>query len=291
MTAAIADDTALADERALCFPCEDSELAAIVHGDAAAASGLLMVAGGGQYRVGSHRLYVQLARSLAAAGHAALRFDHRGVGDSDGEFAGFEHLEADIAAALVAFRRACPGLRRVTVFGVCDDASAALLAVLRLTDVDGLVLVNPWVYRPVLEARARLSSYYLARLGNRDFWARLLRGRLDVAASGRALGGYLRAWWRDGAGEDEGGDFVTRMLAGLLRFRGRVLVVLSGQDLVAQQFRQLAGQDRAWKEALERAPIEIASLAAADHTFSSREHREAFERLVIEWLAMAPAGR
>lgn len=284
MNAAVADTVAMAGERALTFACAGSELVAIVHESEGAECGLVLVAGGGQYRVGSHRLYVQLARRLAAAGHAAFRFDHRGVGDSGGDFGGFEHLAEDIDAAVGAFRAACPSLKRVAVFGVCDGASAALLAVPRLAAVDGLVLVNPWVYRPVLEACARLSSYYVARLRSLDFWTRLLRGHLDVGASSRSLGGYLRELWRGRGGDGDAGDFVTRMLDGLVQFRGRVLVVLSGQDLVAQQFRQLAGQDPNWKAALEGAQVEIASLAAADHTFSSREQRESFERFVADWV-------
>ncbi len=46
--------------------------------------GVLIVVGGPQYRVGSHRQFVLLARALAARGFAAMRFDCTGMGDSDG---------------------------------------------------------------------------------------------------------------------------------------------------------------------------------------------------------------
>ena len=34
------------------------------------------------HRVGHHRMYVLIARQLAAAGHPVLRFDFSGIGDS-----------------------------------------------------------------------------------------------------------------------------------------------------------------------------------------------------------------
>ena len=37
---------------------------------------VIVVVGGPQYRVGSHRQFVQLSRALASAGHATLRFDY-----------------------------------------------------------------------------------------------------------------------------------------------------------------------------------------------------------------------
>ena len=76
--------------------------------------------GGPQYRVGSHRQFVLLARDLAADGFPVFRFDYRGMGDSEGEFRGFEHVEDDIAAAVEAFRSASPGLREIVLWGLCD---------------------------------------------------------------------------------------------------------------------------------------------------------------------------
>ncbi|TAK87061.1 MAG: hypothetical protein EPO12_01625, partial [Aquabacterium sp.] len=52
--------------------------------DSPAASAVILLPAGLKYHVGPHGLNVQLARSLAAAGHLALRFDPLGVGESDG---------------------------------------------------------------------------------------------------------------------------------------------------------------------------------------------------------------
>lgn len=49
-------------------------------------SAVLMLHGITGDKTGSHRLFVHMARALAARGIAALRFDMRGSGDSEGEF-------------------------------------------------------------------------------------------------------------------------------------------------------------------------------------------------------------
>src|SRR3546814_1414367 len=78
------------------FPCAEAELVGILHLPAAAARrGVLIVVGGPQYRAGSHRQFLLIARRLAEQGYPVLRFDHRGIGDSDGPYLGFEALDAD----------------------------------------------------------------------------------------------------------------------------------------------------------------------------------------------------
>ena len=67
-------------EQVLPITCEGHELAAVLAVPEQARSlGVVIVVGGPQYRVGSHRQFVLLARQLAAAGIATLRFDCRGM--------------------------------------------------------------------------------------------------------------------------------------------------------------------------------------------------------------------
>ena len=67
---------------------------------------VVVIVGGPQYRAGSHRQFVLLARGLAAAGCPVLRFDARGMGDSDGDARTFESIDDDIGAAIDGVRRA-----------------------------------------------------------------------------------------------------------------------------------------------------------------------------------------
>jgi alpha/beta superfamily hydrolase len=93
------------------------------------ACGVLVVVGGPQYRVGSHRQFLLLSRRLASEGYPVMRFDYRGMGDGGGAMRSFEDVSADIGAAIEAFQRRCPSVRRIVLWGLCDAASAALLYV------------------------------------------------------------------------------------------------------------------------------------------------------------------
>jgi len=53
--------------------------------------------------VGSHRQFVQLARRLAKQGYPTLRFDYRGMGDSEGVYRSFENVGPDLQTMSVTY--------------------------------------------------------------------------------------------------------------------------------------------------------------------------------------------
>ena len=274
-------------EQAVTFPCADGRLVGVIHAPENARTGMVMVSGGDQYRVGSHRVFVELARALAGAGVAVMRFDHRGIGDTGGDYHGFEYLHEDIRAAIAELKRACPALERIVIGGLCDGASAALIAAEKLSGVDELVLINPWVHTSDLEARTRLINYYASRLKSRDFWGKFFRGQIKISESWRSLTGYLKMFLRSafswGSSNTDPQSYVRRMLSGARGFDGPLYIVLSGQDLVAQQFQQLATIDRSWKALMEKPGVRVAKIPGADHTFSVSKERRAFEQIMLAW--------
>ena len=95
----------------------------------------------------SHRVFVSFARRLAAAGHAVLRFDYRGNGDSDGEFGdcSLASLLEDVSSAIAELRRQTAAAS-VTLLGLRSGATVAgLVAEQQNPDVDGLILWAPVV--------------------------------------------------------------------------------------------------------------------------------------------------
>ena len=131
-------------EEGVCIESRGERLIGVLHRPQAAAlgsrPGVVIVVGGPQYRVGSHRQFVLLARALAARGFPVLRFDLSGMGDSGGEFAGFERSGADIRAAIDALQHLDKSVGEVCLWGLCDGASAALMYVPTDTRVSQLVL-------------------------------------------------------------------------------------------------------------------------------------------------------
>lgn len=280
-------------EEAVTFECEGCRLVGIITRPAHATdSGVIIVVGGPQYRAGSHRQFTLLARQLGAHGIASIRFDYRGMGDSEGEFRNFEAVDADIRAAIDTLQSKLPDLRHFTLWGLCDAASAALYYGQTDPRVNALVLLNPWVHHEALAAKARLKHYYLARFLQKSFWSKLFSGGISLRDS---LGGLLRSARSVAPGETGTADqaapidprhgsagYIERMLGGLRQFRGHILILLSGDDLVAQEFGMLMHQDKRWKKACHSPLIEIQTLESANHTFSSAPWRE--------WVGMRTAG-
>ncbi len=175
-------------EEGVVFPCHDAWLVGVLHRSASpAARGVLLVVGGPQTRVGSHRQFTLLARALAAAGVPVMRFDYRGMGDSGGTLVGFEGIAPDLDAALACFVERVTELREVVLWGLCDAASAALLHAPAHPAVAGMVLLNPWVTEGQAGAAVLLRHYYLRRALSGDFWRRLARGQVRVLPAARSL--------------------------------------------------------------------------------------------------------
>lgn len=243
-------------------------------------TGVLILVGGRQYRAGSHRQFVHLARRLASADFSTFRFDFRGMGDSAGEPQSFEAMDADIAAALAAFKAHCPQIKRVVLWGLCDGATAAALYWQRTNDpfVAGLCLVNPWLRTEASLARARVKHYYLERLLEPAFWRKLLAGGIGLRSS---ISEYFRQ--RRIARRITSADFITQTLDGLRRFPGALLVVLSGRDLVAKEFIDAIEQagDSVLLAHLKQWRQDIFD---ADHTFSAFDAQVKMEAAVLIWL-------
>lgn len=283
-------------EKPLVFPCAGEELLGILaQPEGGSAIGVIIVVGGPQYRAGSHRQFVLLARALAAGGYPVLRFDYRGMGDSSGDSRGFESVSQDIGAAAEALLDACPGVARIVLWGLCDGASAALLYCHETQDprVDGLVLVNPWVRSEATLARTRVKHYYGQRLLERDFWMKLLRGDLAMGQS------FWGLWRNVGLSlARKGGDqtptrelpYQARMAQAWGDFPGRILLVRSGQDYVAREFGEYTQSDPAWSGLLERDGVRRVLVPEADHTFSGQAGRLKSEILVLQWLQQQERG-
>jgi len=282
-------------EYGLTFPCMGETLAGIVHPGNARRGVVIVVAGGPQYRAGAHRQFVSLARKLAALGYPVLRFDLRGMGDSSGEYRGFEHSEPDIRSAIDALIAREKGVQEIVLFGECESASGILFNAYRDPRVKGIALVNPWVRTEGGRAEVIIKHYYARRLLSADFWRKVRAGQFDVLASLRDLTTTVRAYVRgrrvrklSGAGPaDEDLTMLplpVKTALGLRRFRGPVMLLMSGHDYIAREFDEVVKSSTAWAGLLTDRRVSRHDLPEADHTFSRELWKRQASDRICQWI-------
>lgn len=266
-------------ETAHAFACAGERLFGLIsHPDQPGRWGAVIVVGGPQYRVGSHRQFVLLARALARDGIPTLRFDYRGMGDATGSRQPFTDIDADIRAAIDTLHAAYPNLDGVALWGLCDAASALCFYAAADARVRGLALANPWVRTEQGQSQAYVSHYYHQRLLSKSFWTKLFAGGINPV---RAITEFFRHRARARTRRDEGA-LPDRMRQGLERYAGPILIMLSGDDLVAAEFKALIGTDPGWMTLARR--CEIHAVPEATHTFSSSVWRDEVAHQTRDWI-------
>lgn len=263
---------------------------------------LLMVVGGPQTRVGSHRSNTLVARDLCARGMTVMRFDYEGLGDSEGDFVGFSMAGPSLEAAIACLSRRLPAPGRIILWSLCDGSAACALNAGKVGPmVAGMILSNPYVHSVQGKAKAYLKYYYVRRILEGSFWKKLLTFRLnplEAAASlanlvgkasgagADATGGPASAARKDAdqprgpaaAAETAPGEdppqLPEKVMEGLEAYPGPLRLILSGNDLTAKEFLDLykARGSQARRDRLRRsAEKELLSAPEADHTFTTAE--------------------
>ena len=257
---------------------------------------------GSVHRVGPNRLYVQLARELAARGYSCLRFDLEGIGDSVLRAPGREnhpyppHAVRDTRNAL-QFMRWEVGATHFVLAGLCSGAHTAFHSALQLPDepIDELLLVNPltfhWVEGMTLATARTFEDMVQYKKSMRDpqRWLKLLRGEVNVSRMTRTAWSYVRTKAKslaeslfEGIWPDHG-PRLSRELRRLFERRRRVALFVAdndpGRDIVMTQARRTA------RRALESGDLRFDVIPAADHTFSRAAPRAELVARIVERLS------
>ncbi|TFW35381.1 hydrolase 1, exosortase A system-associated [Massilia horti] len=256
------------EQRALSFFCKGSSLVGIIDvPERPLQRGLLVLADAPQYRVGGHRQFTLLSRALAVRGIPVMRFDRRGMGDSEGEPRASDTVDEDVRSALKEFFAHMPEMKEVVILGLGDGATAAALYAPQDERVRGLVLLNPQMRKTHGSVHHSLGHHYLARLGEVAFWKKIAAGKVDLAASAAALRQNVR---------EHRQTLPRRLIASLAGFSGQVLVVLGGADPAAQEATRLLARHHVRCRRVE--------IPEADHAFASRAWREQVAATSANWI-------
>jgi hypothetical protein len=213
-------------------------------------------------RIGDHRMLVKTARSLAAAGIAALRFDFRGSGESEGDFADIT-LDGEIGDALrsVEFLEGFGGIDRSRVALVGHSLGGAVATSMAAeAEVKSIALWAPQAFVDFMVDRAgeiEIDPY--AWLPEQYKEAVTKRGKVDI-------GGLIRG--KPYFESIKSIDPLKRIAA----FKGPVLIIQGSNDEAVSPvnaellYDSVSGQRR------------LIMIDDADHTFS----RIIWERQVID---------
>ncbi len=161
---------------------------------------IILLNTGANHHIGSGRTMVEHARFLAGQGHAALRMDCLGIGDSDwlpeGPLAVIHHEEraADVSQAIDALE--AMGFADISAAGVCSGAFLAFRSALKDVRITRLLLVNPQFWLPLsseqlVDARQGTfgsTSTYIGKALSVDAWRRVVEGQVDPGALLSILG-------------------------------------------------------------------------------------------------------
>lgn len=194
-------------------------------------TGLLIVSGGNEIRIGAHRGMALLAQRLAARGIPVLRFDRRGIGDSTGTNGGFLTSGPDIGCAAATFS-AEAGIERLVGFGNCDAATALALFG-AAAGIDRLILANPWVIEQQddLPPAAAIRARYTEKLKDPREWLRLARGGVDLRKLANGLAKVAQPQ------PERIDSLAQRLSAALSASRLDTTILLAARDNTAIAFR------------------------------------------------------
>ena len=292
-------------ERAVSYTVDGAQVRGVLHLPAEPSPGrpAVVIPPHGISRGGFNRLYVKLARELARAGWAALRFDGRGMGDSDG-WASFETgvdlflavengLHVEDAMAGIDFMEREVGASSAVLAGACGGGITSALVAARDERVLGVVFLEASLryYAAVESTEAPPLWVYRRKVMSPQFWKRLLSFQIDFSTQWRWAMQRLRSTFRAKDGmpaawvSDTLGPRANMGLIHAFRMcieRGKPMLCLFGETDNALYFE--ASREHLGRKAGAWSLLEDHVIAGADHNFSMPQHTGEMFRRIMNWL-------
>jgi len=247
---------------------------------------ILMVVGGPQTRIGSHRLYVDLARWLTTKGHYVFRFDYEGIGDSEGVWKGYKYSSASITEAINFLVNKYSSLTKVFIWSLCDGSTASMIYGAGNSDrVHGMILCNPYVHSATDEARALLKHYYIRRIFSKYFWRKIVSFKFNFFESIKSMSDIVqKSYSPDQINPDESQMEIdpVEMIDSLKKYPHKVIFILSDNDLTAKKFYDFINREPSLRKNAKRKNIMYRHVPGADHTFTKSRAKKELLRITTE---------
>ncbi len=239
------------------------------------------------HRVGPGRIYVTIARKLAAMGFVVLRFDLSGIGDSAVRH---DNLPFDKSAVretqnAMDFLQATRGLGHFILMGICSGARISLQAACCDPRVIGALPINlpmPDDGEGNPDQTDRRAAYYYWRVAihNLDSWLKFVTGRADYRQILRSLQFWAKSRLpSQRKASPESLKFETNVR--LLASRGvQLAFICAADDSPLETLREAVSGVLKESRMPDDARIEI--MPRTDHTFSSLSDQERLLKKICE---------
>ena len=244
------------------------------------------------HRVGPHRMFVQMARNLAAMGFVVLRFDHSGIGDSKVREDNLPFEQSAISETQEAMNclSALRGSKRFVLVGLCSGTFTSFRTARSDSRVVGAVLLNALLESPetinaaaIADAFSRKTArgYWRSKIFLSQSWLKIITGK----ASYRQIFGVLYLRLRSPFIRRRYNNYGPKQVAADLRSlidRGvKLFFVYSEGTSVLEYFRLTLADEIRRMAASDRLRVEI--MQETDHTFTLLGQQARLFKLVSSW--------
>ena len=244
------------------------------------------------HRVGPHRMFVKMARSLANLGFVALRFDHSGIGDSKArnDRLSFEQSSVSETREAMDCLSTIRGRKRFVLVGLCSGTPTSFRTACLDPRVVGLILLNGVLESPDKINQEVISyvlnhkiarSYWQGKLFHPPSWLKVISGKANYKQIVNVLTSRLRDLFVPDAKVALGANHIVGDLRSLVAGGVKLLFVYSEGTAVLEYFRMALDKEIRKLRASEKVKVQI--IQRTDHTFTLLRHQEELLGLVGDW--------
>ncbi|MBA2526699.1 MAG: hypothetical protein H0V18_13100 [Pyrinomonadaceae bacterium] len=250
---------------------------------------IILLGAGIVHRVGPHRLYVKLARKLAAMGFVVFRFDFSGIGDSKVREDNLPFEQSAVAETQEAmdWLRAARNVDRFVLMAVCSGAGFSFRTACCDRRVIGVSLINAAGHRwgTSEELNRTLVRHYWRMLRSRSFriknWRKLITLNFDSRTIMRATANQIQNLLVPDKESPEA-ENVASAFESLIARGVRVLIVYSEGDEGWDYYQVFLRSKLRRIDSNSHFGLEF--VHGANHTFTLLSHQRDLFNIVGRWV-------
>jgi pimeloyl-ACP methyl ester carboxylesterase len=272
-------------------------------------TGIILLNPGPTDRNGPHRLYFKLAELFARQGIPTLRFDARGVGESEGEWEAaegapildiFTQIQEGIwvpdTLAAIDYLIKRTGVQQVILGGLCGGAITALLTGSGHPNVVGFFMMGIPVTLSSATSNVRdlpetvlskEASLYIKKLLRPSAWWRLLTLKTDLKTLRGVMMSHVLSWTNPkpvGSTRVIDRRLNPHFIGGFkaaVENRKKMVFIYSENDYLWQEFKEYFLPSFENEASL---PFELATIPQANHNMTESEWQERLNQFLLPWL-------